>query len=92
MAEKDWYGPFANWTMRHLHISTGLLGGLLFTIAGLIGYDTGKRWSTAIIPEETRWMGEILWHEVIIGLVAFGYACFQYRLLQAERAVERKEF
>ena len=91
MAERDWYGPFAGWTMRHLQAVGGLLGGLMFTTFGFIGYDAGKRWSTATIPEETRWMGHILWHEVIIGMVALGYAYYQIRMIRFERELESKK-
>ena len=85
MAEKDWYGPFGNWTMKHLHIVNGILGGTFFMVAGLIGYDTGRRTSTATTPPAPRWMGAIEWDQIIIGCIAFAYAYFSYRLLKAER-------
>ena len=80
MAEKDWYGPFGNWSMRGISTVVTALGGLLFAVFGLLGYDTGKRSWIIGVPEETRWMGHILWHQVAIGLGFIALAYFQFWL------------
>ena len=79
MAEKDWYGPFGNWTLRGVIAVGTALGGLLFTMMGLLGYDTGKRSWKIGVPEETRWMGHILWNEVAVGLGFIALAFVQFR-------------
>jgi hypothetical protein len=91
MAEEDWYGPFAGFNWNHWGVITMVVAGLFFTTAGFMGYDTGKRWSTATIPEETRWMGEILWDEVALGCFAFSAAYLHYRTLRSARNTKSRE-
>lgn len=80
MTEKDCYGLFGAFdTARPVAVGTAF-GGLLFTILGLLGYDTGNRAGIIGVPEETRWMGHILWHEVAIGLSFIALADFQFWL------------
>jgi hypothetical protein len=78
MAEEDWYGPFERLTQRHIVLFIGVTGGLLSVVAGLIGYDTGRRYSTASVPAETRWMGRVLWDQICIGLAFFAYGYFWF--------------
>jgi hypothetical protein len=91
MAEDDWYGPFAgfNWSHWAVLISS-LVAGVFFTVSGFLGYDTGRRWSTDTIPEQTRWMGEILWDEIALGCFAFGWAYLHYRKLRNKPGTPQK--
>lgn len=82
MAENDGYGPFGRLTTRHWYALAAIGGGVFEIVSGVIGYDIGKRWSDASHPEETRWMGHVLWHEVSIGLALVGCAVYLYRTIR----------
>jgi hypothetical protein len=78
MAEEDWYGPFGKLTQRHLVLFVGVTGGLLWIVSGVVGYDQGRRYYTATVPAETRWMGHVLWDQICIGLAFFAYSYFWF--------------
>jgi hypothetical protein len=84
MAEEEWFGTRV--THRYFRGLIAIVAGVFLTTSGIIGYDTGRRWSTAAIPEQTRWMGHVLWEEIAFGLVILGLGVFDYwRIWRARR-------
>ena len=70
-------GPKTGLTRQHLRIVMLVVGGTAFLVAGLMGYDTGRK--DVRLP---RWFEPPLWDQIILGAVLFGAAAFDYRLLR----------
>lgn len=75
MAEDDWY-----FGVNQYHV-TGVIaavGGLVFIVAGLLGYNTAR-----VPPGSSRWVDGPIWDRVLLGLVSLGIGVFRFR--QARR-------
>jgi len=75
----------------YARIYTALSGGVFLFATGVIGYDVGRRWSTAEVPEETRWIGGQLWMQMAIGVAMLLYSVYRYRKLRNARSNERDD-
>jgi hypothetical protein len=72
----------------YARLYTALVGGAFLFATGIIGYDTGRRWSTAEVPEKTRWIGEPIWIQMAIGMAMLVYGVYAYRKLRNAKSVE----
>ena len=66
----------------YARMATGFGGGAFSVVAGLIGYDLGRRTTMHGMPEATRWIGGPIWTQTAIGagLLLFGvYSFWKFR-------------
>lgn len=69
----------------YFHAGSCLLGGVFFFVAGLIGYDTGRRSYGPGMSERSRWIGEIIWIEVALGVAVGAYGWWRLRAARQKR-------
>ena len=80
MAEQDWYPP-RDWPRGpRWQALISLTAGLFCTISGIVGYDLGTRVANEVYT--TRWMGRVIWGEILFGLALLGYAYYCYRKIR----------
>jgi hypothetical protein len=58
---------------------TAFGGGVFTIVAGLVGYDTGRRTMMPGMPEPTRWIGGPIWIQIAFGAALLLYGVYVYR-------------